>query len=61
MSERGGVLRIESSCVKCKIVRKICRIPDGHGTKFCPTLTKKEIIENALKKYDKPDIKEFAR
>ena len=52
---------MEISCVKCKIVDKICRRPDGHGPKFCPTLTKKEIIERALDEYDKPEIKEFAR
>jgi len=52
---------MEISCVKCKIVDKICRRPDGHGPKFCPTLTKKEIIEKALDEYDKPEIKEFAR
>ena len=52
---------MEISCVKCKIVDKICRRPDGHGPKFCPTLTRKEIIERALDEYDKPEIKEFAR
>jgi uncharacterized metal-binding protein len=52
---------MEISCVKCKIVDKICRRPDGHGPKFCPTLTKKEIVERALDEYDKPEIKEFAR
>ena len=40
---------MEINCVKCKVVDKICRRPKGHGPKFCPTLTKKEIIERALK------------
>ena len=52
---------MEISCVKCKIVDKICRKPEGRGPKFCPTLTKKDIIEKALKEYDKPEIMEFAR
>lgn len=52
---------MDINCLKCKVVDKICRRPDGHGPKFCPTLTKKEILEKALKEYDKLEIKEFAR
>ncbi|MBW1780552.1 MAG: DUF1847 domain-containing protein [Deltaproteobacteria bacterium] len=49
------------SCAKCKVVKKICRTPEGHGPKFCPTLTKKKIIERSLEEYDKEGMKEFAR
>ena len=52
---------MEISCVKCKMTRKKCRIPDGRGPKNCPTLTKKEVIDIALKEYTKPEIMEFAR
>ena len=52
---------MEISCVKCKITRKKCRIPDGRGPKNCPTLIKREVIDIALKEYTKPEIMEFAR
>ena len=52
---------METNCVKCKIVKKICRDPEGNGPKFCPTRAKREIIERALEEYHKPEIKEFAR
>ena len=40
---------MEMNCAKCKIVDKLCRLPDGRAPTFCPTLTKKEIIDKALK------------
>ncbi|MFH1351393.1 MAG: DUF1847 domain-containing protein, partial [Pseudomonadota bacterium] len=52
---------MEANCVKCKIVRKICRTPEGKGPKFCPTLKQGQVIERALEEYDKPEIREFAR
>jgi len=52
---------METNCVKCKIVDKICRTPDGHGPEFCPTKTKTDIIDKAMEEYQKPEIKEFAR
>lgn len=52
---------MELSCVKCRIVDKRCRVPDGHGPEFCPTRTKTEIVEQSLKEYDKPEVREFAR
>ncbi|MFH1481110.1 MAG: DUF1847 domain-containing protein [Pseudomonadota bacterium] len=52
---------MDSNCVKCKIVKKICRVPEGTGPKFCPTLGKKDIVEKSLEEYDRQEIKEFAR
>jgi len=52
---------MEINCVKCKITKKKCRMPDGRGPKNCPTLTKGEVIAIALKEYDKPELLEFAR
>lgn len=55
------VYAIDMNCAKCKVVDKICRKPDGHGPKFCPTLTKQDIVEKALIEYDRPELQEFAR
>ena len=52
---------MEINCVKCKIVRKKCRIPDGSGPNYCPTLRKKDVIDVALEEYTKPEMMEFAR
>ena len=52
---------MDAACAKCKIVKKICRDPHGKGPKNCPTLAKKEVVEKALKEYDKPAMKEFAK
>jgi uncharacterized metal-binding protein len=53
---------MEMNCAKCKIGdNKICRKPDGHGPEFCPSQTKRDIIEKSLGEYDKPLLHEFAR
>jgi len=52
---------MEMNCAKCKIGDKICRKPDGHGPEFCPTQTKRDIIEKSLPEYDRPLLHEFAR
>ncbi|MDR3567949.1 MAG: DUF1847 domain-containing protein [Syntrophobacteraceae bacterium] len=49
------------NCVKCKVVDKLCRKPDGHGPEFCPTKKKTDIIEESLQEYDKAENREFAR
>lgn len=56
-----AIKRMELNCAKCKIVRKVCRIPKGAGPEGCPTLNKKEIIDAALQEYDEKNIREFAR
>ncbi len=47
---------MDANCVKCKIVDKICRKPDGHGPAFCPTQTMSETIQKALTEYDRPQV-----
>jgi hypothetical protein len=54
-------MEIEMNCAKCKIVEKICRKPEGHGPEFCPSQTKRDIIEKSLAGYDKPLVPAFAR
>jgi uncharacterized metal-binding protein len=52
---------METSCDKCKVVDKICRSPEGHGPAFCPTTTKKHVIEAAKAYYQDPEVGLFAR
>jgi uncharacterized metal-binding protein len=52
---------MEMNCAKCKIGDKICRKPDGLGHEFCPSQTKRDIIEKSLGEYDGPLLHEFAR
>lgn len=51
---------MDTDCSKCKVAGKICRLPDGHGPEFCPTVKKKHIIEKSLEYYQLPEIKLFA-
>jgi len=52
---------IESNCTKCAITEKICRLKDGKGPTWCPTKKEKRSLTEAIKEYDDPKIKEFAR
>jgi uncharacterized metal-binding protein len=51
------------SCASCDLEndKRICMQEDGSGSRGCPTLTKKEVLEEADKEYDLAEIKEFAR
>lgn len=51
------------SCASCDKARdeKICFTDTGTGTKGCPTLTATDVLADANKEYEKPDIGEFAR
>lgn len=48
-------------CSTCNIQEKICRLENGKGPRSCPTIHMGEAIESALKKYDDPEIAQFAR
>jgi uncharacterized metal-binding protein len=50
-------------CADCSLpVReRICVSPEGKGSKGCPTLGNKKLLERARKEYRKPEILEFAR
>ena len=51
------------SCASCKeeVYRRICFTEDGLGSKGCPTLTKKEVLVEANREYEVPEIRELAR
>jgi len=48
-------------CAKCSIKDRICLIEDGKGPESCPTKNYREIIKDAVKEYERPEIHEFAR
>jgi uncharacterized metal-binding protein len=62
---RSGEMRNHSErapqCARCNVKEKICLTAEGHGPDFCPTLHLKDVIEESLKEYQKPGIREFAR
>ena len=48
-------------CAKCSVKDKICQVEGGKGTKFCPTTNYGKIVESAVREYERPEVKEFAR
>lgn len=54
--------KVQPQCAVCAVQNRICvSESDGKGPEFCPTKNYKSVIENALKEYEKPEIREFAR
>jgi uncharacterized metal-binding protein len=51
------------TCALCKfqMAEKVCVTEEGKGGKGCPTLLEKEILAEANREYDLPDIRNFAR
>ena len=51
------------SCATCGLDRsnRICMTEKGKGAKGCPTLSRKDVLEEANKEYGDPQILEFAR
>lgn len=50
-----------SMCSKCNVDTKICRTESGRGPASCPTFTREAVVRRAMKEYEKPEIREFAR
>jgi uncharacterized metal-binding protein len=52
-----------ASCASCELSRdeRICITKDGTGPKNCPTLYRRQVLKEANKEYDLPEIREFAR
>lgn len=54
--------KVQPQCAVCSKQSRICESePKGKGPAFCPTENYKSVIEKALKEYEKPEIREFAR
>ncbi len=51
------------ACAECPFVpaKRVCMQQNGKGPENCPTLNHKELLENALRAADRPEIFEFAR
>jgi uncharacterized metal-binding protein len=51
------------SCASCDLEtnERICMGEEGSGSKGCPTLTQKDLLNEANKEYEVPETKEFAR
>ena len=52
-----------SGCASCKHAtdKKICMDEKGLGSKGCPTLVCKDVLDEANREYDHPQVREFAR
>jgi len=50
-------------CSSCEVPQsaRICRQKKGKAGKGCPTLTHTKVLQKALKEYQKPKIRKFAR
>ena len=51
----------EFNCARCAVTEKICQSEGGAGPAWCPTKKGRGAIEAALKDYDDPPVREFAR
>lgn len=53
--------KVSPECAKCTVRDRICYVEEGKGPESCPSNNYGEIIEEANKEYEKPEIYEFAR
>jgi uncharacterized metal-binding protein len=54
--------KVQPQCALCSKQSRVCESESkGKGPVFCPTENYKSVIEKALKEYEKPEIREFAR
>ena len=55
--------KLTPSCAACdlEVNRRICYTEEGVGSKGCPTLRDEKVLMEALKEYEDPKIREFAR
>jgi uncharacterized metal-binding protein len=63
MKEGKKRRRSVSQCASCtlEVNERVCTSSRGSGSKGCPTLAQKEILADAAKEYQEPQVKEFAR
>jgi uncharacterized metal-binding protein len=53
--------KVRPQCATCSVKDRICETEGGKGPEFCPTKHYRTAIEKAIKEYEKPEIREFAR
>ncbi|MBW1816878.1 MAG: DUF1847 domain-containing protein, partial [Deltaproteobacteria bacterium] len=51
------------ACASCDIPRfeRICMSDEGKASKGCPTVSRKQVLEDANREYENADVGEFAR
>jgi uncharacterized metal-binding protein len=61
MKDEERLLR--ASCASCQLPRdkRSCMTLDGAGSRGCPTLTRKDVLEEANEEYGAAPVREFAR
>ena len=53
--------KVRPQCATCSVQERMCENEGGKGPQFCPTSHYRTAIEKALKEYEKPEIRKFAR
>lgn len=58
-----GKEQISPSCAACEVKNpnRICQTDDGRASRGCPTIAQKDVLQDANKEYEKPDVRDFAR
>jgi uncharacterized metal-binding protein len=53
--------KLRPQCALCSVRDRACVVQGGEGPSFCPTHQCQAVIEDAVKEYDKPEIRAFAK
>jgi uncharacterized metal-binding protein len=53
--------KVRPECAACSVKERICLSEKGTGPASCPTINYHTVIEKALREYERPEIKAFAR
>ena len=61
MTDETRTLR--PACASCEVEKseRICGTPDGKAGKGCPTVLREEVLADAMREYEDPGTREFAR
>lgn len=53
----------DPKCAICgvSLIERACFAESGKGPDFCPTVHERDLLEQAKKEYEKPQVREFAR
>jgi uncharacterized metal-binding protein len=60
---KAGRSKPTPACASCglPVARRICFSAEGLGSRGCPTLAQKGILEESNREYEQPEVREFAR
>lgn len=59
----AGKEKRSADCAGCDIgiTKRICMKEEGTASKGCPTVARREVLEEANREYENPEVREFAR